>query len=146
MYPINLVVNFILNIMKKIQTLALCIILGGMQLCVAQGKITDFKSIIQDVENGGVKVIIKPLSFDPNQKDYKSFRYNYGVRICYTLNGEKKAARQDMSYDIYHKGEYHFQLAYGSKYNTTNVRITDIQYFNIDDIPESQWPEKEDCF
>lgn len=131
--------------MKTISPLAI-VFLIGIQICFSQGKITDFKSLLQEVKSGGVEVVIKPLSFDPYKKDYKSHKYKYGVRICYTLNGEKKAARQDMSYKIHVKGEYTYRLAYGSKYNTNNVRITDIQYFNMDDEPKSQWPKKEDCY
>lgn len=68
------------------------------------------------------------------------------MRICYTVNGEKKAARQDMSYKIYSNGEFTYKLAYGLKYNTGNVKTTDIQYFNMEDEPKSQWPKQEDCF
>lgn len=132
--------------MKRIQILAFLLCFGGTQLCVAQGKITDFKSVIQEAEYGGVDVVIKPLAFDPNQKDYKSHQYKYGVRICYTVKGEKKSARQDMSFKIHRTGEFSYRLAYGRSYKPNDVNITDIQYFNMDDLPKSQWPKKEDCF
>ncbi|NEV93017.1 hypothetical protein G3567_02505 [Psychroflexus sp. YR1-1] len=132
--------------MKSLNILALILFLGGTQLCVAQGKITDFKSVIQEAEYGGVEVVIKPLAFDPSQKDYKSYKHKYGVRICYTVKGNKKAARQDMSFKIHNTGEFSYRLAYGSSYKPSDVNITDIQYFNMEDTPKSQWPRKEDCF
>lgn len=134
-----------MNVVKIISGLALMGLLCKPNLGFAQGKVTDFKSLIQEAEYGGVDVIIKPLSFDPNQKDYKSHQYKYGVRICYTVKGEKKSARQDMSYKIHKTGKFSYRLAYGKKYKTNDVRITDIKYFNMEDTPKSKWPTKEDC-
>lgn len=133
---------------QQIKMIALLVFafLGTSNLCYSQGKVTSFKSLIQNVESGsGVEVVITPLTFDAYKEDYKSRQYKYGVRICYTVGSEKKAARQDMSYDIHKNGKYTFRLAYSSKYTTYNVQITDIEYFNMEDDPKSQWPTKEDC-
>ena len=134
-----------MNLLKTISGLALMCLLCMPNAGFGQGKVTDFKSLIQEREYGGVELIITPLAFDPYKKDYKSHKYNYGVRICYTVGGEKKTARQDMSYDIHTKSKYKFTLAYGRKYNTGNVKVTNISYFDMDETPRSQWPSKEDC-
>lgn len=112
---------------------------------LAQGKITDFKYTLSKVSNG-IVITIKPLAFDPYSKDYKSKKYNYGVRICYTRKGEKRAERLNMSSGINKDGEFQTKLAPGFSYEISDVKITDIQYFNIDEIPKEKWPKKEDCY
>ena len=67
----------------------------------------------------------------------------YGVLICYTLNGEKKALRQDMTYKLKTKGYYELNLSYSKTSKVGNVSVS---YFNMIDKPKSSWPKKEDCF
>lgn len=133
-----------MNLLKTISGLALMGLLWLPNSGFAQGKVTDFKSLVKQGQYGGVDVVIKPLSFDPNQKDYKSYKYSYGVRICYNVKGVKKSARQDMSFDIYKYGQSTYRLAYGA-INVNDVRITDIEYFNMEETPRNQWPSKKDC-
>ena len=67
----------------------------------------------------------------------------YGVLICYSVNGEKKAKRQDMTGDLNRKSYYESTLAYGKNAEVTGVSVT---YFNMVDEPKSDWPKKEDCY
>ena len=134
--------------MKKIKIIskvifALFFLTSGNLL--AQGKITDFKYTLSKLSNG-IVITIKPLAFDPYSKDYKSKKYNYVVRICYTRKGKKLADRLDMSDKLNKDGEYQTKLASGRSYEISDVKITDIQYFNKDEIPKDKWPKKEDCF
>ena len=78
-----------------------------------------------------------------DESRYDRFSGVYGVLICYTVDGEKKVKRQDMSGDLKRKGYYENTLAYGSKARVSNVSVT---YFNMVDEPRSEWPKKEDCF
>lgn len=96
---------------------------------------------------GTTKIEIKPhtrsTNVGKNESKYNSNFGIYGVLICYSVNGEKKAARQDMTSDLKKYGVYDFTLAYGSKVEVSNVSVT---YFNMVDKPKSNWPEKGDCF
>lgn len=67
----------------------------------------------------------------------------YGVLICYTVDGEKMAKRQDMTSDLKRKGFYESTLAYGKKAKVSSISVT---YFNMVDEPKSDWPVKDNCY
>ena len=67
----------------------------------------------------------------------------YGAVICYTVNGKKKGASKDMTYDLKNKGKYEMTLGYGSVSRVGGVSVT---YFNMKDKPKDQWPTKDRCF
>lgn len=93
---------------------------------------------------GATKLEIKPHTRKGNSNSKYNSSYGvYGVLICYKVNGNQKAARQDMTYDLKNKGKYEFGLAYGDNARVSGVSV---QYFNMIDTPKNQWPEKNKCF
>ncbi|MAD96388.1 MAG: hypothetical protein CMB99_03580 [Flavobacteriaceae bacterium] len=96
---------------------------------------------------GSTKIKIEPLARMKNvgkdeSKYEKSFGV-YGVLICYSLNGERKAKRQDMTSKLKQKGYFELTLAFGNKAKVSGVSVS---YFNMIDEPKSSWPKKGDCF
>lgn len=78
-----------------------------------------------------------------DQSKYQKNYNVYGVLICYTVNGKKRAKRLDMTSDLKNNGYFESQLGTGSDNKIEAVNVT---YFNIVDIPRSEWPKKNDCF
>lgn len=95
---------------------------------------------------GSTKIKITPLSrmkqVGKDESKYEKSFGVYGVLICYTLNGEKKVKRQDMTQKLKVNGFYELTLAFGNQAKVSGVRVT---YFNMIDEPKSKWPKKEDC-
>lgn len=98
-------------------------------------------------KTGSTKIKIQPhtrsTQVGKDESKYQRSSGVYGVLICYTLNGEKKAKRQDMTYKLKTKGYYELTLSYSKTSKVGNVSVS---YFNMIDQPKSSWPKKEDCF
>lgn len=96
---------------------------------------------------GTTKIKIQPHTRSTNvgadESKYQSGFNVYGVLICYTVDGERKAKRQDMTYDLKNKGYYEVALAYTEKAKVGSVSVT---YFNMVDEPKSSWPKKDKCY
>jgi len=111
-------------------------------LSASAQKIVEFNHRVYQNEYGNPNIEIKP-AITTNESGYGAEQKVYGVRICYTLNGKKKVARQDMTYQLHKKGVFTYGLGYSK---TAKVTVTDIVYFNIvDEKDESKWPKKEEC-
>ncbi|AGI26987.1 hypothetical protein MED152_16391 [Polaribacter sp. MED152] len=96
---------------------------------------------------GSTKIKIQPHTRSTNvgedeSKYQRSFNV-YGVLICYTLDGKRKALRQDMTYKLKNNDYYEVTLAYSAKSDVSSVNVT---YFNMVDDPKTSWPKKDDCF
>lgn len=130
--------------MKAIKLLLFFIVLGGINEFAHAQKIVEFSQykIIED--QYGKKILeITPHTRKSNaDPKYDKSSGVYGVLICYEVNGEKKAARQDMTRKLADKGKYDFRLTYSTSATLSNVSV---EYFNLIDTPRSEWPEKDKC-
>ena len=104
-------------------------------------EITDFKTETFNNEYGNLRLKIIPNTFDATKPKITKTSGVYGVRICYTQKGVKKAAVQDMTYKIVNNGVFE----YGGWGSGKGVDITDITFFRADKMPREDWPTKEDC-
>lgn len=128
---------------KKIALIAALSLLTGLSGTYAQGKIIDFKATInKHNEHDWTVVEITPAGFDPYQAENKKKYKVYGVLICYTLNGEQKAARQDMTRQLVEKGKYTYTLSYSKNSSVGNISI---EYFDATQ-PASTYPKKSSCY
>lgn len=133
--------------MKLFQLLGVLLFVFCSQNIQAQKivKFSDYR--VYQNEYGNTFLEIKPhtrLTDAQNPTDdYDKNSKVYGVLICYTLNGEQKAARQDMTWDLKTEGVYNFGLAYGKD---AKVSVQRVEYFNLVDEPKEDWPAKESCF
>ncbi len=72
------------------------------------------------------------------EKKYKL----WGVLICYTVDGQQKVKRQDMTYDIKTNGFYQTYLSYSE-----DSPVSDVQLFYFDASKDSSsYPEKSCAF
>ncbi len=124
--------------MKKINTLL--VILATISLARAQ-EITGFKTLTFNNEYGNFRLKITPNTFDASKSKITKTSGVYGVRICYTQNGVKKGALQDMTYKIVTNEEF----IYGGWGSGKGVEVTDISFFRIDKTSKENWPKKSDC-
>ncbi|WP_439128084.1 hypothetical protein [Polaribacter sp.] len=138
--------------MKYFQSLfksVLCMALLTLMFSEVQAqKIVQFSQYkIYKDDYGTTKIKIQPHTRSTNvgadESKYQSGFNVYGVLICYTVDGERKAKRQDMTYDLKNKGYYEVALAYTDKAKVGSVSVT---YFNMIDDPKSSWPKKDDCY
>ena len=125
--------------MKKYIWGALIALLVSVQ---AQARfITDFRSNVKKDESGRVIFEAVPSAWDmyrpANTKTWKV----WGVLICYTVDGKRKALRQDITPGIMRDGKYTIPLSYS---RSATVRNIEAEYFEVGD-PESSWPTKESC-
>lgn len=104
-------------------------------------EITGFKTLTFNNEYGNFRLKITPNTFDGTKPKITKSSGVYGVRICYTQNGVKKAVLQDMTYKIVTNKEF----IYGGWGSGKGVKITDITFFRADKTPKDQWPKKSDC-
>ena len=104
-------------------------------------EITGFKTETYKNEYGNFRLKVIPNTFDGTRPKITKTKGVYGIRICYTLNGVKKADLIDMTYNIVTKGVYE----YGSWGSGNGVKITDITFFRADKTPKEKWPKKRDC-
>lgn len=127
----------------------LCVALFTLMFNEIQAqKIVQFSQYkIYKDDYGTTKIKIQPHTRSTNvgadESKYQSGFNVYGVLICYTLDGKRKALRQDMTYKLKNKGYYEVALAYNAKSKVSSVNVT---YFNMVDDPKSNWPKKDDCF
>jgi len=124
--------------MKKISILL--VFLATISCANAQ-EITGFKTLTFNNEYGNFRLKITPNTFDGTKPKITKSSGVYGVRICYTQNGVKKAALQDMTYKIVTNEEF----IYGGWGSGKGVRVTDISFFRIDKTSKENWPKKSDC-
>lgn len=111
-------------------------------------KIVQFSQYrIYQNDYGHTQIRIEPhttnTTVGANESKYQKSTKVYGVLICYTVNGKKRAKRLDMTSDLKNKGYFESQLAIGSDNKVEAVNVT---YFNIVDIPRSEWPKEGDCY
>lgn len=123
---------------KSLLTLLFTLVIG---FTVEAQEITGFKTETFTNEYGNYRLKIIPNTFDGTKPKITKTSGVYGVRICYTQNGVKKAAVQDMTYKIVNNGVYE----YGGWGSGKGVDITDITFFRADKMPREDWPTKEDC-
>ena len=134
--------------MKLSKTLlTLTIIVSCVSMIQAQ-KIVQFSEYkIYKNEYGHTKIMTEPhtrnTDIGADASKYQKSSNVYGVLICYSINGEKKAKLLDMTYKLKNKGYYEYGLSYSSNSKVGSVSVT---YFNMVDDPESKWPKKGDCF
>ena len=131
----------------KLKTTLLIVIISflGLNIINAQ-KIIQFSEykILETQSNTKIKIQphTRSTKVGEDESRYEKSSGVYGVLICYTLNGEKKAKRQDMTSDLKRKGYYESTLAFGK----AKVSGISVSYFNMIDQPKSEWPKKEDCY
>lgn len=111
-------------------------------------KINQFSQYkIIESEHGSKKIRITPHSrttiIGSDESKYQKISGVYGVLICYTIDGEKRALRQDMTGSFKSKGFFETTLSYDRNSEVSSISVT---YFNMIDEPRSNWPEKEDCY
>lgn len=98
-------------------------------------------------KTGATKIKIQPHTkstrVGTDESKYQKGSGVYGVLICYTLNGVKRAKRQDMTYALKTKGYYELTLSYSRNGKVGGVSVS---YFNMIDTSKDKWPKKEDCF
>ncbi|NHN24844.1 hypothetical protein FIA58_004060 [Flavobacterium jejuense] len=124
--------------MKKISTLLL--ILVTISFANAQ-EITGFKTETFFNEYGNFRLKITPNTFDATKSKITKTKGVYGIRICYTQNGAKKAVLRDMTSKIVTNAEF----IYGEWGSGKGIKVTDITFFRADKITKEQWPSKSDC-
>lgn len=104
-------------------------------------EIKGFKTEMYKNEYGNLRLKVTPNTFDGTKPEIIKTSGVYGVRICYTQNGVKKAVLQDMTYKIVTKGEFE----YGGWGSGKGVEVTNITFFRADKTLKEQWPKKSDC-
>lgn len=130
---------------KKLILPCLTLFLFNMSFGQKITQFSEYKIIKDQYESTKIKITphVRHKTIGENESKYESPYGVYGVLICYTVNGQKKAKRQDMSSDLKSKGYYETTLGYGSKAKVSSVSVS---YFNMIDIPKKDWPKKEECF
>ena len=127
--------------------LTLTIIMSCVSMVQAQ-KIVKFSQYkIYKNQYGHTQIRIEPhtrsTDVGADASKYQKSSKVYGVLICYSINGEKKAKLLDMTYKLKNKGYYEYGLSYSSNSKVGSVSVT---YSNMVDDPASKWPKKGDCF
>ena len=130
-----------MNLFKVIILFLFC----GLSSVSYSQKIIEFSqyTLIKD-KLGKQTIEIKPhIKKSNSENKYNRLFGVYGVLICYSKNGEKKVKRQDMTNKLAKTGKFTSNLAYSSK---DIIVINSVEYFNMKDIKEEEYPSKEKCF
>ena len=127
--------------MKK--TLLLLLLIIGFSSLKAQYA-TSFEYTLGYNEYNNFRLFAKPIAFDASRSPETRTSGVYGIRICYTLKGEKKAYRGDMTRKIVQNGvyEYSFSMATIKEEDITNLNV---KFFMATEEKEN-WPSKDDCY
>ena len=127
--------------MKK--TLILLLLVIGFSTVKAQYA-TSFEYTLEYNEYNNLRLFVKPIAFDASRSPETRTSGVYGIRICYSLKGEKKAYRGDMTRKIVQDGvyTYSFSAATLTKEDISNLNI---EFFMATDDREN-WPSKDECY
>lgn len=68
----------------------------------------------------------------------------YGLLVCYTYKGVKKALHQDLTYDFAKKGEREVFL--GMSASKANIVINSVLFYRRALTAKNEYPKKTDCF
>ena len=127
--------------MKK--TLLLLLIVIGFSTVKAQYA-TSFEYTLGYNEYKNFRLFVKPIAFDMSRTPETQTSGVYGVRICYTLKGEKKAYRGDITRKIVQDGVYTFSFSAAS-ITEDDISNLSVEFFMATD-PRDTWPSKDDCY
>jgi len=127
--------------MKK--SLLLLLLIIGFSSLKAQYA-TSFEYKLDYNEYNNLRLFVKPIAFDAYRSPETRTSGVYGIVICYTLKGEKKAYRGDMTRKIVQDGVYDFSFSMASikEEDITNLSVK----FFMATAPRENWPSKDDCY
>lgn len=106
--------------------------------------ITNVKTLLIENEYGNARLVITPNTYDMTATKPTKLTGVYGLLVCYTYKGVKKALHQDLTYDFAKKGEK--ELFLGMSATKANIVINSVLFYRRDLTAKKEYPKKTDCF
>lgn len=129
--------------MKNTIKLFLLMLFVAPQFLSAQS-ITNVKTLLIENQYGNARLMITPNTFDMAATKPTKLAGVYGLLVCYTYKGVKKALHQDLTYDFAKKGEK--ELFLGMSATKANIVINSVLFYRRDLTDKNKYPKKTDCF
>lgn len=118
------------------------LLIGNSDLFAQSGRISGFKSLVSQKDNGWIVLEVTPESYRMYEaKNTKKWGV-YGLLMCYKVNGVQKAERKDITPDIMEKGKYTHVMSYSPSARVTNIEV---EHFDAR-MPPSSYPKKASCY
>ncbi|MDP5104982.1 MAG: hypothetical protein NWQ31_02290 [Polaribacter sp.] len=129
--------------MKHTIKLFLLMLFVAPQFLSAQS-ITNVKTLLIENQYGNARLMVTPNTYDMTATKPTKLSGVYGLLVCYTYKGVKKALHQDLTYDFAKKGEK--ELFLGMSATKANIIINSVLFYRRDLTAKNEYPKKTDCF
>ncbi|SDR89945.1 hypothetical protein SAMN05216503_1322 [Polaribacter sp. KT25b] len=129
--------------MKNLIKLFILMLFVAPQFLSAQS-ITNVKTLLIENEYGNARLKVTPNTYDMTATKPTKLSGVYGLLVCYTYKGVKKALHQDLTYDFAKKGEK--ELFLGMSATKANIVINSALFYRRDLTAKKDYPKKTDCF